>query len=266
MAVHGGASVEGVQYALQSVSEQTQIPDEFVVVEDGVLTEEQKSVVRHYGERLPIRSIKLAENQGLGAALSAGVEACANELVARMDADDICSVERIERQVEFLERNPDISVVGSWIKEISTDRAQESRERCLPCDPGALRKSAKRRCPINHMTAMFRRSHVLEAGNYKDLRIAQDYHLWGRMLAQGYKLANVPEYLVNAMAGEEMIARRGGWNRLSMDIYVQRELVRYGLLSSFDLVINIPARVAVRLMPAGIRGIVYRMGWRRAEV
>lgn len=257
MPVYERESPEFLRDSLASLAAQTVAADEVVIVEDGPLGAELEDVIRAAAQALPIVSVRLPVHGGLGAALRAGVDACRGELVARMDADDLCMPERFRRQLDFLERNPQVDVVGSAIAEFSTNpRAVESVRR-LPASGRALLNFARRRNPLNHMTVMFRRRAVLDVGSYRPCADFEDYHLWARMLRRGCRLHNLSDVLVHVRCGNGMQRRRGGWSYLTGEIAFQRFLYRIGFVSASDGVRNILMRAPIRLVPASLRSVFY---------
>ena len=96
--------------ALDSMFTQSVVPDEVVIVEDGPLTEELYSVLNKYSEMYSGRFIRVVNetNLGLGKALNRGLEVCKNELIARMDTDDISNLERCEKQLRLFCENTEI--------------------------------------------------------------------------------------------------------------------------------------------------------------
>ena len=132
-----------------------------------------RSVVRSFQSSriIPLNcqsSEKLAENHGLGYALSVGMMHCKGELVARMDSDDICISTRFARQVEFLGMHPEVDVVGSAIAEFADDSTKVLAKRNLPDESEQLSRFARTRNPLNHMTVVFRKEAVLQAGELSD--------------------------------------------------------------------------------------------------
>ena len=115
-----------------------------------------------------------------------------------MDTDDISRSERFETQIAFLKANPEVDVLGTWIAEINNDMTKISSYRKLPCEHKNIIRFAKKRSPMNHMTVMFSKSAVVNVGCYDHFRIAQDYHLWVRMIQKGACFANLPKVLVFA--------------------------------------------------------------------
>lgn len=105
----------------ESLKNQTVQADEIVVVFDGAITPELEQVMQNFAEILPLNIVRLEQNQGLGKALNHGLTHCRNEWVFRMDTDDICIPERFEKQIAFIEQNPDTIIFGGQIAEFGSD-------------------------------------------------------------------------------------------------------------------------------------------------
>lgn len=129
-----------LEQALESLLEQTLLPTEVVIVEDGPLTDELYAVIEAFKTRFAATvSVVLPRNVGLGLALNHGLKECHYPIVARMDSDDICKPRRFEKQLEILRTHKEIDVVGSWIDEflgtkeniISTRKVPETHQEIL---------------------------------------------------------------------------------------------------------------------------------------
>jgi glycosyltransferase involved in cell wall biosynthesis len=179
--------------SMESIWEdQTTKPSEIVLVKDGKLTKALDEVVSQWrkiiGEKLKV--VSLQRNVGLGAALNEGFKHCSNDLIARMDSDDICLPERFSLQVVHFDKNPEVDILGGYAVEIDSD------ENLL-----GLRKMPSRHDeivstlwanPIIHPTVMFRKSRVLKVGAYDEsLRRRQDYDLWFRCAKFGLRFGNI---------------------------------------------------------------------------
>ena len=94
ISVYSKEKPDFLQQSLDSIFTQTMPPDEVVLVEDGPLTEELDTIIQQYAQQhQELQIVKLPENAGLGPALCEGLKHCHNELVARMDSDDISKPE-----------------------------------------------------------------------------------------------------------------------------------------------------------------------------
>lgn len=256
---YNGDNPLALSNALQTICDQTMPAAEVVMVEDGPLTTELKNVIDKFSKHLPIRSIKLAENFGLGYALNQGVTECKYSIIIRADADDVNHPSRFEKLVTFLSENPGVSVVGSWISEFEESSENIYSYRKLPVDSDRLKTFAKTRNPLNHMTVAFRKDDVLSAGNYDpDFRFAQDYLLWVRLLTLGFKIANIPQVLVNARAGIPMLERRSGWRYIRYEVMLQIKFKQMGFISLKECAVNIISRSVIRIIPNKLRAAFYR--------
>lgn len=260
IATYEGDDSTDLERAIRSVIDQTVQPDEVVVVEDGPLTPELDGILEDLTAKYPslLRRTSLSRNRGLGAALNHGVEVCSHEWVARMDSDDIAVPNRFERQLKYINEHPETDIVGGYIGEFPEDPTTIEAVREVPVTPEEVRSAARIRCPLNHPTVLFRRSAVLDVGNYRPLRSMQDYDLWMRMLAAEHTLANIPAVLVRCEAGEDLFDRRGGLAYIRTETRLQYDFLRLGVISLPVFVLNICARVPLRILPNGVRSVVYR--------
>jgi len=259
MSVYGKETPAFLRQSFDSLVAQTLPADEVVIVEDGQLGEELESVIADYKSRLPIESLRLPDNVGLGVALREGLNVCRGEYVARMDSDDICVPERFRMQMDFLERNPRVEVVSGTWAEFDEDPSRPHSMRSLPADGPELLRYAKLRNPINHVTVVFRKASVMAAGSYQPFLDFEDYHLFARMLMLGYGLYNMKEILVNVRVGNGMLARRGGYAYFKRDIRFQFFLRKIGLLTASECARNILLRAPIRLTPSFVRALCYRL-------
>ena len=119
MTVYKKDNSEYFSKSIMSMVEQTKIPDEIVIVKDGPITEELQTVIDKIDGKYPnlIRQVSLPKNVGLGLALNEGIKHCKNELLARMDSDDISLPIRCEKQVAEFEKNPKLDIVGCPVIE-----------------------------------------------------------------------------------------------------------------------------------------------------
>ena len=108
---------EYVRECFESLLNQTITADEWVIVEDGPLSREMYTLLDEYQKKYPnlIIRIALEKNQGLGKALREGIPKCNNNLIARMDTDDISKSDRCEKQLKRFEEKPNLAIVGSSI-------------------------------------------------------------------------------------------------------------------------------------------------------
>ncbi len=259
MSVYDKESPAFLRQCLDSLAIQTLPADEVVIVEDGPLGEQLEATIGEYRKILPIVSLPLPAHVGLGSALRAGLYMCRGEYVARMDTDDVSVPERFSKQVSFLENHRKVDVVGGAIAEFDEDCTAPRSIRLLPATGLSLRRFAKSRTPMNHMTVVFRKASVVAAGGYEPFPGFEDYHLWARMLTLGYRLHNMNDILVYARCGNGMQGRRGGLAYLKREIEFQLYLRKIGLLDAAGSLLNILMRGPIRLAPESFRSLCYSL-------
>jgi len=260
MSVYKKEKPEHLKRAIESVINQTLQPSEIVIVKDGELTDELDKVLDWFVNRYPslFKIVPIPKQVGLGKALAKGVLNCSYEIIARMDSDDISHPERFEKQIPFLLDHPEIDLVGSWISEFDDDEKNVYSFREVPTEPEEIKKFAKKRNPINHMTVVFLKKAILSAGNYQSYLWFEDYHLWARMLLKGYKFANLPHYLVNVRGGDNMIARRVGVKYAILEMKLQKFFLEIGFINNFEFIRNVTSRFILRMLPRKLALSLYK--------
>ena len=256
MSLYKKEDPEYLRLALDSMINQTAKPDEIVLVEDGPLTDELYEVIDDYGAYL--NRVKNPTNIGLGLALNEGLKVCRNELVARMDTDDISKPDRCEKQLKRFEEKPELSIVGSHIDEFvgSTDNVVSQRK--VPLTSEDIYTFAKKRSAFNHPTVMYKKSHVLAEGGYADLKRNQDVDLFGRMLFKGYRAENIDEALLWFRSSDELAMRRKSWENTWSYIATIKKFWEMGYSSVLDFLTVLIAQTGMYLMPVKVQKWVYR--------
>lgn len=237
--------------SIESMLSQTLKPDQIVLVKDGPLNNELDQVIDFYVNQNPglFTVVELKNNVGLGKALDEGLKYCKNELVARMDADDISLPERCEFQVKEFINNPDLSIVGTMIDEFYDDPKNIISSRIVPTSHEEIKKFIRRRSPFNHPTVMFKKSDVIKCGGYGNLRRKQDLDLFSRMINSGCKGANINQSLLLFRSNEDNYKRRKSWSYCKSYIDVQIKIWKRGHCSIFDLIYVIIGQLVMYLSP-----------------
>lgn len=248
-----------LRQSLDSIFNQTLLPDEVILVKDGPLTDVLDEVVEEYVLKYPtLKVVPLSENQGLGKALNEGLKHCSYELVARMDTDDIAKPERFRKQIEIFRQHPEIDVCGAWIDEFEGSIEYVKSIRKLPEKDAEIRSYANGRSPMNHPVVMFRKSAVLAAGGYRHFSLFEDYYLWVRMLMNGSKFYNIQESLLFFRFSPDMFKRRGGWKYALDECRFQNLLRKIGFISMPLFFRNVMIRFGVRIIPNSWRTFIYK--------
>lgn len=260
MSVYYKEKPEWIRQSIESMLNQTIITNDFIIIKDGKLTNELDDVISEYYEKYPdiFHIIELENNVGLGTALAIGVEECKNELIARMDSDDISIKDRCERQLEKFREQPELDVIGSNIAEFIDDINNVQAYRILPQTDEEIKKFARRRNPFGHPSVMLKKSKVLEAGNYRSCYLVEDYDMWVRMIENGANCYNFEEILVFMRISEDFYKRRGGIKYLNSILKFKKEQFNNGFYSKKDFIVSSFAHIVMCLMPNKMRDLLYR--------
>ena len=265
MSVYAKEKPEFLKQAIESVIHQTKQPDEILLVKDGPLTTELEIAITEITQQLadsnsPIefRTYQFEENVQLGRALRKGVELCQHELIARMDSDDISLPDRLEKQYTYMMAHENIAVIGGYIEEFCEETGETSI-RNTPVGMPAIRSYARFRNPLNHVTVMFRKQAILEAGNYRHYPYFEDYDLWSRVLAAGHEVDSIPEIMVRVRVGKEMYGRRGGTAYCKTALSLRREQHKLGITNTLEYWIACCISVSITLVPNSLRKAIYQI-------
>lgn len=184
MAVHNG--MPHVQDAVESILAQTLAEWRFVIVDDGSTDDTHEYLATLADPRI---TVLRQANAGLAGALNRGLELCNADFVARMDADDISAPERLEAQVNFLDNNPSVGLVGSQVAWMGA--ARHGRSLQLPVDNDSIVSALNRgQHALCHSSLLMRTEHLRSIGGYWESGIAEDWDMYLRM-AEVTQLANV---------------------------------------------------------------------------
>ncbi len=265
MSIYKSDVPELLRVALDSLLQQTLLPNEIVIVGDGPVPHQLEAEVESVkckvkNEKLPIEVTYLPQehNRGLGEAMRIAVEAAKHDYVARMDSDDICLPDRFEKQMRCFEEDPELSLVGGMITEFDGEPENIIAKRVLPLEDADIKRMMRGRCAVNHVTVIFKKADLLKSGNYQPYWLQEDQYLWARMMEHGCKFRNIPDVVVNVRSGKDQIARRSGWRFYKSVVRVFWYMYRHGLISfPYFLYICTVRGIVQVLMPNRIRTWIY---------
>lgn len=240
MSVYAKDKPEYLFEAIQSMLAQTIPPEQFVIVIDGPVLDELMQPIyeyqRYYVDLFTI--VPLEKNSGLGNALNEGLKYCRNELVARMDADDISLPERCEKELACFCKDERLDICGCNIDEFEGNPECILTSRVVPSEYEQIKRFMRRRQAFNHPTVIYKKTAVNRAGGYLSLKRKEDFDLFSRMLAQGARAENLEEHLYLYRVNRENYRRRKSWDNFKSAVYVYwRHLKRKGCLLTDFLVI-----------------------------
>lgn len=260
MSVYHKEKPEYLKQAIESMLAQTVLPDDFVLVCDGPLTEALDAVIAAKQQQMGgcLQVVRLAQNCGLGNALNEGIRRCKNELVARMDSDDIAYPDRCEKQLAVFRDHPEVSICSGIVEEFTTDPEVVDARRVPPETHEEIVAFSKKRCPFNHPCVMYKKSAVEAVGSYQDFYLLEDYYLWLRLLMAGYEGYNLQQPLLHMRAGADMYLRRAGWKYARTQTKLFRFMKQQGYIGTGQYIRSCVLRSASALAPNWLRKFMFK--------
>ena len=258
MSLYSKENPDYLDLSLNSIFTQTVQPDQVVLVIDGPIGEELQRVVDEYAKKHHILDIYPQEkNQGLSTALNIGLEKCRNEIIFRMDTDDVCYPNRFERVLKEYEENTELEIVGSFSTMID-ENGEVIKGMTVPTSQEEIYRNVWT-CPFIHPTVSFKKFSLLRVGSYNPNSGPRqdDYELWFRCVENGLKCKNIEEPLLYYRFFKDSVARNNinvGWWR-----------AKVGLKGAWRCKCPIIAYVGVcyplvrACMPSFIRQLMYKM-------
>jgi len=216
--------------AIASVLQQTYANFELIIVNDGS-TDGTRNVIRTFKDT----RIKLIEqtNKGVAAALNTGLEQARAPYIARFDADDVCYPERLEKQLDFLQNNPEYILVGSEAEYITENGDFLFNFSCIAHTHEEIIEKLYFYCPFLHPTVMYKKESVRNAGGYpKHAHNFEDYLLWTNIAREG-KLYNMPQPLIKYRLNPTSVTIDERW-RGKRFRQIKREAITRGSISAVE--------------------------------
>lgn len=221
---------------------------ELIMCDDGS-RDDTGRVAKEYADRFP-EQITLLHNEanlGLNATLNKCLAAARGEYIARQDGDDVSPPDRFQKEVDFLDAHPEYALVSGAI-EMYDDNGVWGRT--FPTPEPTVRDLVKA-SPFAHAACMMRMDALKKTGGYsvdKRLLRVEDYHLWYKMYAAGFKGCNLPDVLYSWRDDRAARSRRSFQNRMN-EARLKRLIIRRFHLSPL-MYIHVLRPLAVAMVPA----------------
>ena len=233
-------------------------PSEIVVVFDGPISSDIECfVLEEVSKGMPVKIVRSSINIGLGAALNLGLSHCSNDLIARMDSDDISLPDRFQYQYDFMISNPEVDIMGGFIHEFDQNR-NLLNFRKVPLLHKKIISKLDYKNSMNHVTVMFRKNKILSIGGYETRFLSfEDYATWlkGRDVLC---FQNIPKVFVNVRVNSLFLNRRSGLSYLLREINFYTYYLKEGKISLNWYLFNILSRAFLRLAPNFILKSIYK--------
>jgi len=261
MSVYKNDRPEFVKEALNSLYVQTKKADIFVKIDGTVDKEIEKFLFSQKHEGKIFYIDKRDRNRGLAVSLNELIKEILKkdyEYVFRMDADDVSAPLRFEKQLDFMEKNSNVDVCGTYIREFG-DGIEYEKTVKYPLTHDEMRKFFKKRVPMAHVSVCFRRSFFEKAGLYpeKEHITNEDTLMWLEGFKHGCVFANIDYVGVNVRVSKSFFNRRKGFKKVWYDfknrLKVTKEL-NYGPGGYYYAL----GMAIVNLLPSGLKKLAYK--------
>lgn len=262
--VYKNDKVPYIKLSFDSILNQTYGNIHLYVGVDGPVEEDLKACLQEYerDERISVEWFK--ENRGLAIVLNDLLDICFKagyEYIARMDADDISMPNRIEKQMAFLQANPDIDVVGGAIEEIDENSNSRGKIIVYPEGPKECYEFFSRRNPHAHPAVLFRKSFFEKAGcKYRpEYRQNQDTMLWLDGMSKGTKHANLQDVVLRFRFTNSLFKkRRNGWAFAKKQLH-DRKIINKTLGYGFGATVFGYMMFCMLVSPPWVKKIAYKV-------
>lgn len=243
MSVYKNDNPEHFEEALKSISANQEVrPSQVVIVKDGPVALQINEIVQDYLKKYPQIEFTIIENtinKGLAAALNIGISKCKYNWIARMDADDISTNDRFKKQIKYITDHPDVEVLGGAIQEFQNVPGDLNSERHVGKTTSEIKSMAKTRCPMNHVTVMYKKDILLKMGGYSEnFGKLEDYKLWTDMIINKIKMANIDDVICYVRIGNGFFDRRSDKNEIHDWDMLQEYLFKHHLIGRYKVIIN----------------------------
>jgi glycosyltransferase involved in cell wall biosynthesis len=277
MATYAGETAGNLHEALESVFTQTVRPLEIVIVLDGPVGMDQQAILRLYETRsaeIPIECVRLETNLGLANALNIGLGRCRGRYVCRMDSDDVCMPQRLERQWAVAECHSEFDCIGSWHLEFETQTSACDRLKTTPEYHDEIVRALKWRNVFSHPTMFVKTDALRYIAGYRDYKLGlpsfgktlfEDYDCLIRLIKSDYQLYAIQEPLLYFRRTPAQMKRRGGLSFLIRDVAFRLHHIRTGFFSPGHVIVYIPIAFLCHLAPSSLRGLLYLFVRRRVS-
>lgn len=211
-----------VSQSIKSILNQSYKNFEFIIVNDGS-SDNTRNLVLDW-EKVDNRIVFLdrKKNRGLPYSLNEGITIAKGKYVARMDSDDVAVIDRFEKQLKFLEENPEVDIVGGQVRHIDSNGSEVDSLR-LPLSFKEIKSVAEFACPINHPTYMVKKKAYLLLKGYREAFVyAQDYDLILRAIDHELRIENMPDVLLHYRFMPYKIST----NKVHRQLYLARQAIR----------------------------------------
>jgi len=239
---------------LNSITKQTLLPNEIVIVYDGYVNSGIKSIVNNKLFYFNKKIIQNPSNIGLGPTLNKGILNCSYDFIIRVDADDVNNRCRFYELIKAALRNKKADVIGSFVLERNN---KDSYIKKVPYLKEDIENSMLFRNPLNHNTVLIKKKSIIKFGNYPDMKFFEDYYLWFKIIKNKGVIMNVAKALVYTNQDKGYFKRRGGYIYLKFFLNFLNVIYNKKFINKRIYLFFILVRVPIIILPISFKILFY---------
>ncbi|WP_158811704.1 glycosyltransferase [Beijerinckia sp. L45] len=260
MSTYAGETATNLKQCLESITQQTILPRELVLVIDGPIDAGQEAVIAELAtSSIRLTLIRRERSGGLAVALNDGLKACSCSLAMRMDSDDVCAPDRVAIQAAYASAHPEVDVVASWAEDFYAD-GRRSQMKISPTEHADILAALRWRNVIVHPSVLIRTKALREIGGYRSkFGMLEDYDLYVRLAMAGAKFHVIPKVLMQVRASLQQRARRGGFPYLLREIGFRAECRRIGFMTNAEFIVITTLYGVFRIASGAMRSQLYAL-------
>lgn len=246
--------------SIESILSQTYKNFEFVIVDDACF-DKSPEILKYWASKdSRIKIITNIENIGLTKSLNRAIKISQGKYIARQDSDDISLPQRLEKQVEFLEKYPEVKILGSFGYTIN-ERGRVLKKQEMPVSFSEIKKSLIKKNPFMHTSLMIKKEIIDRVGDYNEkFKASQDYELSFRILKIA-KGENLPLFLIKKRYHKDMISIEKDEEQLRNTIFFRKQAIKKGDYSKFCYVYLLKPYFSLKC-PMFLKKILWRILWK----
>ena len=262
MSVYKNDNPEHLRLSLESILKQVYQDFVLLIGVDGAIGGDLAEVLHSYDDNSKVKTFWFKENRGLTAVLNNLLEEGQKLqplFYARMDADDISYTDRFEKQVKYLNENPELDVIGGAIEEMEYDGSLNGKVIQYPLTHDDCFNFFATRNPLAHPAVMFRASFFDKVVSYNtNYKKNQDTELWYRAFKAGCKFGNLKDVVLSFRVSKDMYKRRGG-TKFAREVLKLRNEINKGLGYGIKATLFGYAYYIMAISPGFVKKFAYKM-------
>ena len=212
--------------AIKSMLDQTYDDFEFIIIDDSSKDNTLEILNAYKNKDSRIKILHRKQMHGVPTSLNKGIIEAKGEWIIRMDDDDESLPDRLEKQVEYMQKNPDVDIFGAKciFQDINGNKVKSYSPNYPPVNTEDIEKLLYQTSPLMHNTICMRKQKILDIGMYnEDFSGAEDYELWVRAWKSGLVIKNMNEFLVRFTFNPGKKSFKRIWKKYYVKNYIVKQ-------------------------------------------